>query len=204
MTTLGIFLDDLPDKQKIKIGAERGHAYFYVGTAGDFRSNIEKYSEKGERFYAEYKADSMEDYHKLKDRAPSKPRGFSEAYGKKTVDDVVRSIISEAVCGQLTLEGKRAAGFLANFGRYADNLDKAKKRADYATKLLNRFMRYGDRIVREYREAYMAVELEPTKIIILTGYECGGYWYSEEARGKDPFVIVSATGTNTREDDEED
>lgn len=185
MTNIMQAIKKLPHDRILKIGAESGTSFFFVGTKKDFVMNIDKYSEA-------LRKDAEEKKKKAKmalDSYLKKPVGI-EVYIRENMNreqqkgfdlDSIKSWFSWESYIEW-LEGK---------------LDKCKtKYASYVKRCVEakEFAPLNLRKVIEVRDADEIIEPSGATIIIITGYENGAYWTSDETNGIPLSVSVDGYG----------
>ena len=159
-------LINLPDEQKVKIGAKSG--YFYCGTVREFLKYINEYGENM-KIMARKIAMSVEINHK-----------------KLLANPPTLTFYATVECGR----GKprpTIEGWNNELKRWFESVVRSELGLREAKTYAAEFVPLPKRAVKEIRNSDMAID-EDTKIIIIEGDELGKFWSFEEVKGS-PFGL---------------
>lgn len=193
MTNIMQAIKKLPHDRILKIGAESGTSFFFIGTKKEFVMNIDKYSEALKKDAEEKK---------------KKARMSLDSYLKKPVD--LESYVRENMNRerQKGLKDFDADGIKKwfNFDSFMDWLENKLNqcKAKYTSYIkrcveVEEFVPLDLRKVVDMRDADELIEPYGATIIILTGYENGAYWTSDETNG----IPLSVSVDEGRPDEQE-
>ena len=167
---LRMVLDIIEDKtQKIKIGADNGSSFFYVGTVEDFTANESKY-EQADISYYDNCVKSAEDNLDALLNADTSFSGYAKAQYRKWVTVSARPNFSTSAYS-VFLEN-HAHQLMVKF----DSLIKERK---------NRLERLVlmERPVTQKFNADITVEPDGVIVLSVKGNEIGAFWTTDEADG---------------------
>jgi hypothetical protein len=152
---------------KIKIGAEDGSSYFYVGTAEDFRENMDKYEKMDMDYYDNKVNRTKERFEELLNTDTS----FS-GYAKKQYKAFV-------------LAGSQPNFTMSGYTAYLTQ--HAKKTSACFSALKEERKRRADRVplpIREVVEVFEADKVvDDCMVIKISGDEIGTFWTTDEGDG---------------------
>lgn len=188
----------------LKIGSVDGTAFFYCGTAGEFVSKIEEFSERGERFFRENAEQATAELADVLKQRPEVPRECRRVL-KEEFGSFLNDVMDCAADLERTPEKLKMLRYVAELGRWAGKVQKVRKKAMDNRRMYSEFVPYKERGVSDIFDAAPKVEPVPTTVIRIYGTECGRYWTRSEATGKPRFHLVSqmrtADGTEYEEDE---
>lgn len=163
-------LRELEAEQKIKLGAADGVGYFYIGTAGDLLDRLDDYNAQAYRI--------AEGYYKRAKRnleAALAATCTPNLYAQKEITSIVPDI--------------SVAGYEGYLREFFTNVLAEKQRFERAQVYLESYRKLDARQVEETRDADKAVDPE-YKIVLVSGYERGKYWFADEATMKPSMRFV--------------
>lgn len=156
----------------IKVGATDGSAFFYVGTAEDFRENADYYSFL---LHEEWKKTDKRCSEAVKTAVKNYP----------TLAVYVADQLKNAK-PDLTVDGyiKCVNAWLKKIGRMHAAELKMHEKLDSFEELKYRNIVYT-------KDSDPAADVEGSKIVVINGYEFGSYWTTDEAK-KTPSLRMRA------------
>lgn len=167
-TRLKKFLEGIEDKDtKIKVGANNGSGYFYVGTVGDFLDNSEKY-DQADVSYFDNRVKRANDNLEMMLNADTSFSGFAKKQYRKWENTATRPNFSTDAYDLFLRSHSDQL-----FKKFRTYINERKYRAD-RTPLMSRCITnsfYADKVV------------EPAGVIVIQieGRESGQFWTMDEA-----------------------
>lgn len=168
MERLKKFLEKQERETKIKIGADNGSSWFYVGTVGDFLDNEETYEEK-DISYFDNRVNSASDNLDIALNADTSYSGYAKQQYRQWKNKSTRPNFT--VQGYNTFLEYTAKQMTIKFQSFV------KERTIRAERLP-----IMSREIVETRKADRVADPGVLNILI-TGYEKGAFWVTEEADG---------------------
>lgn len=170
MSTVYRALKEMAAEQRVKIGADGGSCFFYCGTAGEFLSNIEKFSHD---CYMDAVLKNRESLAAMRDTIRKAPT--LESWALNEVNEKKPVLTSEQYLGAVDawLRGVQAKS--TTWHNMADKLEK--------------FQPISERDVVYVSDCDPVADEAGIKILVMTGFENGEYWTFHEAQDNSQLAL---------------
>ena len=155
--TIEDIIQEYSDDHALKIGAKDGNGYFYFGTVGDWRENCAEYSNI-------IKANHMARLDKA----------------RETCEYAIQVFCSDVI--KHSQRGKVSKPYIKSIEGAFAKIAKIVNTQTNAEKKVDNYIPLNNRVVVDYWEADMAIDLD-CLVILVKGTEAGKFWNGSEMDG---------------------
>lgn len=178
-------IKNYPGEQKLKIGAANGTGWWYVGTVGDVRMNIQALNEKCHKYAMDVQKNAVRSLNNRLKNQPT-PEAFARAQIKKA-----------DARGWLDLSRE---AYQAALERYFADVYKTVLHLKTVSQQLKEYVDLQQREIVDFSMSDPAADFDTLRVVT-DGFEEGGFWTTDEAEQL-PAVKYLGVGRSEKEEAE--